>query len=195
VLSANALLIGVGVVMIVIVLIGRARGVSGPAIVARCALAGAVAWIFAITLFPIPIDARWWEFHRHFSHMTLSPFRTIGSQLAHGLDRSEAQQLIGNMALFVPLGLSLPASVRMCRRLWATLVGAALLSVLIECVQALVPGHTTDVDDVILNTAGAALGYLVFWIIARTGTRRSRAARRRSGLISTSPEGRERTLG
>jgi glycopeptide antibiotics resistance protein len=170
-LSANVLVIVGGAAMIVVIVMGRARGTSGPTIVARCALIGAVGWIVALTIFPIPVEARGWRFHRLFSNMHFIPFGTIRAQLASGLEYSEARQLIGNVVLFVPLGLLLPAAVRTCRRLWVTLVVAAGLSVLIEIVQALLPSHTTDVDDVILNTVGAALGFLAFsvgaWMVKR----------------------------
>ncbi len=159
--------------MIGLVVLGRARGTSGATIVARCALTGAVAWILALTLFPIPIELGLWHFERRFSDLSLVPFRTIRTQLAFGLRHSEARQLIGNVALFVPLGFLLPAAVRACRRLWVTLVVAAGMSVLIETAQALLPGHTTDVDDVILNTAGAALGFLAFSVVAWIVKRRT----------------------
>src|SRR6185437_12404629 len=112
---------------------------------------------------------------------TLVPFRTIRSQLAFGLRDSEARQLLGNVALFVPFGFLLPAAVRACRRPWALLVAAAAFSVLIETLQAILPGHTTDVDDVILNTAGAALGFLAFsvaaWVAGRRRTPEERTIR------------------
>jgi glycopeptide antibiotics resistance protein len=167
-LSANVLVIVGGAAMIVVAVMGRANGTSGPTILARCALIGAVGWILALTIFPIPLEARWWRFHQQFSNMSFVPFRTIGTQLSHGLERYEAIQLLGNVALFVPFGFVLPAGVRTCRRLWVTLVVAAGLSVLIETMQALLPGHTTDIDDVILNTAGAVLGFFAFSLISWT---------------------------
>jgi glycopeptide antibiotics resistance protein len=165
-LSANVLVIVGGAAMIVVIVMGRARGTSGRTIVARCALIGAVGWILALTIFPIPVETHWWRFHRFFSNMHFLPFGTIRAQLASGLAYSEARQLIGNVALFVPLGFLLPAAVRACRRLWVTLLAAVGLSVLIESLQAILPEHATDVDDVILNTAGAALGFFVFSLIA-----------------------------
>jgi glycopeptide antibiotics resistance protein len=179
-LSANAIVVVAGAVMIVIVVAGRARGASGTTIIARCALTGAIALIISVTLFPLPIEARLWKYHHAFSNLHFSPFGTIRAQLAFGLLHSEARQLIGNVALFVPFGFLLPAAVRTCRRLWVTLVVAAGLSVLIETLQALLPSHTTDVDDVILNTAGAALGYLVFSMIAWTVRRRTAPEERTS---------------
>jgi glycopeptide antibiotics resistance protein len=172
-LSANAVVVVAGAVMIVIVVAGRARGASGLTIIARCALAGAIALIISVTLFPLPVEARLWKHHHAFSNLHFVPFGTIRTQLAFGLEHSEARQLIGNVALFVPLGFLLPAAVRTSRRLWVTLVVAAGLSVLIETLQAILPSHTTDVDDVILNTAGAALGFLAFTMITWTVRRRT----------------------
>lgn len=172
-LSANVLVIVGGAAMIVVIVMGRAHGTSGPTIVARCALIGALSWILALTIFPIPVETHWWKFHRFFSNMHFLPFGTIRAQLASGLEYSEARQLIGNVVLFVPFGFLLPAAVQACRRLWVTLVAAAGLSVLIESLQSILPEHATDVDDVILNTTGATLGYLAFWVIAWTARQRS----------------------
>ena len=164
-LSADALFIVTGVVMIVVMITGRARDTSWLAILVRCGLAAAVAWIISLTLFPVSLDPRWWRFHQQFSNMSFVPFRTIGTQLSHGLERSEARQLLGNIALFAPLGFLLPVALRSFRRAGPALLFAAGLSMLIETTQALLPGHSTDVDDVILNTTGAALGYLAFVVI------------------------------
>jgi len=167
-LSANAVVIAAGGVMVGFVVSGRARDLSWPTIALRCALICAVALIVSVTLFPLSVDARLWKFHHLFSNMHFVPLGTIRTQLAFGLEHSEARQLIGNVALFVPFGFLLPAAVRTCRRAWVTLVVAAGLSVLIETLQAILPSHATDVDDVILNTAGAALGFLAFRLIAWT---------------------------
>ena len=184
-LSANALVIVLGAAMIVVIVVGRARGTSGPTIVARCALLGALGWILALTIFPIPVETQWWRFHRFFTNMHFLPFGTIRAQLAFGLEYSEARQLIGNVVLFVPLGFLLPAALRSLRRAWPTLLVAAALSVLIETTQAILPEHATDIDDVILNTTGAALGYLAYWVLAWTA--RQRTARDEGKLREPAP--------
>ena len=82
----------------------------------------------------------------------------------HNVDlRPGAEPLVGeiaNLILFAPLGGVL------CLRRWHWMkaVGAACaLSVTIEVVQRVIPGRTTSVDDVLFNTLGAALG----WLLAR----------------------------
>ena len=164
--------------MVAVVVTGKAHGTATRTIVARCGLVVAVAWILALTIFPIPIEARTWRSHRQFSNMSFIPFRTIGGQLAHGFERYEARQLFGNIALFAPVGFLLPFALRSLRRVWPTLLVASGLSVLVETSQALLPGHSSDVDDVILNTAGAALGVLAFSVITWMGRQRTARDRR-----------------
>jgi len=71
-LSANAIMLAAGVVMFGLVVLGRARDLSWPTIIVRCALICAVVLILAVTLFPLPIDARLWKFHRAFSNLQRS---------------------------------------------------------------------------------------------------------------------------
>ena len=72
-----------------------------------------------------------------------------------------------NVVLFFPLGLMLPL-------LWAefgnckpVIFAGAALSLLVELSQ-LINNRATDVDDLILNTFGTFLGYLVYKLIRRT---------------------------
>ena len=60
----------------------------------------------------------------------------------------------GNVALFVPLGF---LAVRATGRRGSAIAAAAAFSAGIEFVQYFI-GRSADVDDVLLNTAGAALG-------------------------------------
>lgn len=72
--------------------------------------------------------------------------------------------VVGNVLLFVPLGLTFAAaSTRVSRwgRLAAATVSGALLSLLIEVMQLAMPSRASDVDDVLFNTLGALLGAVV----------------------------------
>lgn len=77
--------------------------------------------------------------------------------------KEAALQVGGNLALLAPLGVLLPVvTTRLRGPLRLALVGA-LASLTIETVQGLlVSGRAFDVDDVILNTLGVVLAYLVF---------------------------------
>jgi hypothetical protein len=76
-LSANAVIVGLGVAIAGFVVLGRARDLSWPTIALRSALTCAVGLIVSVTLFPLPVDARLWKFHHLFSNMHFVPFRTI----------------------------------------------------------------------------------------------------------------------
>ena len=66
--------------------------------------------------------------------------------------------MIGNVVLFAPLGAVLRA--RGAELGQATVRGLAL-SLAIELTQLGIPGRTTSVDDVLLNTLGVVVGYLL----------------------------------
>lgn len=87
------------------------------------------------------------------------PFATIRRYLRLGLTSAvSAVNLVGNVAVFVPLGLLPPLLWPRMGRGWAVLLGFGC-SFFIELVQPLV-GRQRDIDDLILNTLGALLGWL-----------------------------------
>ena len=71
-----------------------------------------------------------------------------------------AYHTLGNLAWFMPLGLLLEAL--WPKRSWvhAPLAGAAL-SAMVEAAQWLLGTGTPDIDDVLLNTLGALLGWFI----------------------------------
>lgn len=73
---------------------------------------------------------------------------------------------LGNIVLFVPLGILLPlVSVRF-RSLKRVLLLALCMSLTIEAIQLVLRfvgnPRAVDIDDVLLNTLGACLGYVVY---------------------------------
>jgi glycopeptide antibiotics resistance protein len=133
-------------------------------------------WAADLLFFPLLIDSR---IRASDPYVTGSlgrwinavPFATISAQL-HALSASAIRQLGGNLGLLLPLGLIGPIvmpSLRRARRL--TLV-ALCASASIELVQLLGTSlrfvdRSVDVDDVILNVAGALLGWLLWRILVR----------------------------
>lgn len=71
---------------------------------------------------------------------------------------------VGNILIFLPLGLLPPLLWKKMERLWKVVLLGCGVSVCIELTQLLLP-RGTDIDDVWLNTLGAALGYGVFAIL------------------------------
>lgn len=68
---------------------------------------------------------------------------------------------LGNMTLFVPFGFILTAKYPQFKLAHLIFMGA-LFSATIEWIQLFLPNRMTDINDVILNTTGAVVGYLLF---------------------------------
>ena len=89
-------------------------------------------------------------------HVQAEPLHSIRSDFTWlPLDRA-VTSVGGNIALFVPLGFFLLLAAR--RPLpWVVAVGAAT-SLAVETAQYVMGTRVSDVDDVVLNTAGTLLG-------------------------------------
>lgn len=70
--------------------------------------------------------------------------------------------LIGNVIGFLPFGAILPVLNRNTRSFWKILLLSFEFSALIEVTQLITRVGSFDVDDIILNTIGGVLGYLIF---------------------------------
>jgi glycopeptide antibiotics resistance protein len=91
----------------------------------------------------------------------LVPFSTIRIYLDNLDSPFWQSQAVGNVLLLLPLGLFGPLAVPWLGRWWRVLLGATLFSTCIELIQLAIPDRSADVDDVLLNAAGALLGYFL----------------------------------
>ena len=111
----------------------------------------------------------------------LVPFSTILSYIRHAVDgtlplRTVLYNMAGNVLLLLPTGLLLPSIWPAFRKFWKCLLVCAAISTGIEVIQFLftVTGlisRTTDIDDVILNSLGAAVGYGVHAVASMVHSR------------------------
>ena len=85
-----------------------------------------------------------------------------------------ALNLAGNVVAFVPFGLFLPLLLRGLRHFWKIVLLGFEFSLLIEITQLFGRVGSFDVDDILLNTLGAACGYVSFLILIKL--RRKRGA-------------------
>ena len=102
-----------------------------------------------------------WEDDYGFHPLNLIPFHTIRMQLRDHGTRSMLN-LVANVAAFLPLGMLFPCSFPKTDRLWRVLILSMLFSVGIELFQLVTYTGSCDIDDVLLNTVGALLGYGVY---------------------------------
>lgn len=105
-------------------------------------------------------------------HIELVPFESTQNYLDMlRLDRINpdivARNIAGNIAMFVPLGFLLPCITDRFAKLKFTLSGAVLLAFVLEALQLLTLRGSFDIDDIILRSVGAMLGFAVWHIIFR----------------------------
>lgn len=106
--------------------------------------------------------------------VSLKPFHTILRQLKRCFDpgrpwlmRHSWINLTGNVFLFLPLGVFLPLLWEKLDGFWRVVPVTALVMTLVEIAQVLTLLGRGDVDDVILNVAGAALGYGFYKLLGK----------------------------
>ncbi|MFR9755510.1 VanZ family protein [Streptomyces sp. TR06-5] len=96
------------------------------------------------------------------AHTNLEPGASIRAYLSQPAFRDTVKQLGGNIVLGVPFGVLLPVLLPRARGLLRVTGATAVVMLLVELVQgALITGRAFDIDDVILNSSGALLGYLL----------------------------------
>ena len=75
--------------------------------------------------------------------------------------------IIGNVAMFIPVGIVWPFCFQKLDRIWKTVLAGFLLSLFIEISQLLFYQRISDVDDLIMNTTGALIGALIYFGVRR----------------------------
>jgi len=173
----------------VFVVHGLLTGARKRAILSRLFGVVYASWVVSMTLLPFApgplgsgagLDPYWRN------SVNLVPGETIELYLRSDLGRVAWQNLLGNLLLLVPLGALGPLAWRTLDS-WKRIIGAGLsISISIELLQFAkrffdMTGMTrsVDIDDVILNTAGVAIGYSAFLLVRGVGRLFSRITARR----------------
>ncbi|MCC8337459.1 VanZ family protein [Streptomyces sp. R1] len=127
-------------------------------------LATACAFVFMVafavvlarlTLHPSPASEA-------LTHTNLHPGRSLSAYLDQPALRDAVKQIGGNILLGGPFGVLVPVVAPRTRGVLRVLLLTAVVMLLVEFAQgALVTGRAFDIDDVILNTGGALIGYLL----------------------------------
>ncbi len=118
---------------------------------------GAVSYRYNLVLFQE--IRRFWTYRRQ---LGFGPFIT---------------NLAGNVLIFVPFGFFLPMASKF-RSLPTTLFFSFILSLAIEMIQFMTQVGSFDVDDLVLNTLGGLIGYMIFAICHNAGVKKRRNRRR-----------------
>lgn len=150
------------------------------------------AGLAALTVFPSNLwsyvlePGRWpegtsfWSFYPTWEELTarlqrlpeelprlLTPFP--GGIIYHFHSYWSAFLFLGNMGMFLPIGF-FTALLWRRERLWRSTLVGFLASLSIETIQLFID-RGTDLDDLILNTVGAAVGYLLYRLVRAVAPR------------------------
>lgn len=127
-------------------------------LVLAAAIVGMVAFAVAlakVTLVPSPASVS-------LIHSNLRPGHSIRAYLDGPSTRDAVRQIGGNLLLGVPFGILLPMLFPKARGLLRVGLLTGLVMLMVETTQGvIIVGRSFDIDDVILNTAGALIGYLL----------------------------------
>lgn len=82
--------------------------------------------------------------------------------------------LAGNVVSFIPFGLFLPLLAHRCRKFGYVTMLSFDFSLMVELIQLISKVGSFDVDDLLLNTIGGALGYICFLLADRFRNRHLR---------------------
>lgn len=154
--------------LVFVIVAGLLRGRPAGRIAAQAALVVYVGVLAALVFFPLPTSACDAPMD-----IQLVPFRTIGLTLRGSLDAHMGRIAIGNVLAFLPAGFLVPLLRPDGPAVIEGTAAAFVGSVLVEAGQAVLglllscTYRTSDVDDVILNTAGGAIGAALAWIALR----------------------------
>lgn len=117
--------------------------------------------VLGVTLLPVLANLPKLAGNRYVP-MELEPFRDLRNGYGNA-----ARQLALNVVMTVPLGFLWPL-VRGKKGVWRAVLAAFLLSLCIELLQPLLTtNRTSDITDVIANTVGGLVGYLLFLPVGR----------------------------
>ena len=97
------------------------------------------------------------------ANLNLKPFHTIRLFLnvitRPSYGNSALFNLGGNVILFIPLGFFLPRVFPALKKFRSTILATALIITAVELTQLFTLLGSCDIDDLILNIIGAAIGY------------------------------------
>jgi len=100
--------------------------------------------------------------------VSLVPFATIKKYMSvrdwDWMRGIAVENLVGNVMVFVPLGLFLGAF-RRPKRVWTSLLIVLVVPVAVECLQYVFSVGACDVDDVILNFLGGVIGVALYQLV------------------------------
>lgn len=110
------------------------------------------------------------------STANFTPFKTIKMYIDYSYKLNSAENLLGNVVVFMPFGLLFPVLTESGQGFFVMLLNAFIFVLGIEIFQLFSAFGAFDVDDILLNCLGAALGFGIYRLIDYT-QRRNRSCK------------------
>lgn len=123
-------------------------------------------WLLFIRFRGVAVTDYWTQIA---GRVNLIPFSSIGSMLRtlQEYPRPDVLWVVvynlgGNIVMLVPLGFFLPSLWEKFQKIRSTLAAAAVIMAMVELTQLFTLRGFCEIDDLILNLLGAAIGF-GFW--------------------------------
>ena len=104
-----------------------------------------------------------YQYRERLHHIHLKDIRIYQDKLDRVGMFATFTNLFGNVVIFIPFGFFMPMASRY-RSFFLTLFYSFGVSFFVECFQLVTRVGSFDVDDMLLNTLGGVIGYIVFAI-------------------------------
>ncbi|MBR5596277.1 MAG: VanZ family protein [Lachnospiraceae bacterium] len=105
----------------------------------------------------------------NFSVTKIIPFKINLKPFVHMWDYADKKEailnLVGNITMFIPLGIIFPIVYKNLNNHAKVIAVGIGFSVVIEILQLLCFERTTDIDDLIMNSSGYIIGYIIYLIV------------------------------
>lgn len=75
--------------------------------------------------------------------------------------------VIENLMLFIPFGILLPLCFPKARKSWICMLSGGIVSIFIETVQWMTQRGNCELDDIIMNTLGTAVGWGIYAVFKK----------------------------
>ena len=93
------------------------------------------------------------------------PFSSVFYALDSGFET--ARYLIAlNIIMFIPMGVLLPCVFKKVDKLYKAALISLAATIVIELIQILLPVRAFDIDDILMNTLGCAIGFALFAVFS-----------------------------
>ena len=101
--------------------------------------------------------------------LSYRPFHSLPS-IFKELQRGRIGNSLGNVILFIPVGVLLPV-VSGWKKIWKNLVMGVGFSLMIEVIQLITSRGCFDLDDVLLNGLGTVVGFGICLVVGKLFTK------------------------